>query len=498
MIDGTGAMVSNVPGMYHDPESPNGCSFPPSMDSLPPDGVVVMASTYFGGPYVPGSVIYENTPLPLTMDMLSAPQGLRRWASVVFHHTNRYGVSVWMGERVSDADAATAADVLASIAPWQPSGPAPVYATCIEGWERQDPGAVGDFGSSLNGIDLASPSNGWAVGSYIRRIPGESSGSNGWPKHVIPAESTVLLEHWDGDAWSVEGAPDPNVQPRPYGGGSILMDVADISPDDAWAVGGGGNYGLTEHWDGNAWHVVASPKVNLVDATLEGVDGTGPSDAWAVGSGGLHGRTKPIIEHWDVARWSLTRVPRVGSYGEADDVSASGPNDAWVVGHAGGASLSLHWDGTTWTSVPSPVLRSPRLTSVADLAPDDAWAVGATYTDVNGAGPAHALAEHWDGSHWTVASLPDLPNDSTLTDVAASGPGDVWAMGWGNESSGREVQLALHYDGAQWSTVSSPTDGPSQGWYVGLSATPGIAWIGGRLSPETAWEPDVASLARSC
>ena len=144
--------------------------------------------------------------MPLTVDTLSEPRGLRRSASVVFHHRNRYEVSVWMGDQVSDADRSAAADVLGSITPWQPSEPPPSYGSCVGGWEQQDGGTVGDLGSSLNGIDLASSSDGWAVGSYIHRIPGESSGSNGWPKGVIPAVSTVLNgEHSDGHASGCRG-----------------------------------------------------------------------------------------------------------------------------------------------------------------------------------------------------------------------------------------------------------------------------------------------------
>ena len=139
MIDGTGAMVANVPGMYHDPESPNGCSFPPSMDSLPPDGVVVMASTYFGGPY-PGSVLYKDTPLPLTVDMLSEPRGLRRSASVVFHHNNRYEVSVWMGDQVTAADRLRCGRRAGEHRPLATVGPALSYGSCVGGWEQQDPG----------------------------------------------------------------------------------------------------------------------------------------------------------------------------------------------------------------------------------------------------------------------------------------------------------------------------------------------------------------------
>jgi len=156
----TGAMVSNVAGMYHDPTSNGGCYWPPHMDTLPPGGVVVMANVYFGGPASIGEQLFRNTPLPLTMDSLSAPNGPRRSIEVVFHHSNRYSVHVWMGDEVSDADETTAAEVLASISAWEPSETAPAYGSCMSGWERQEPGSVGSLGSSLDGTVIKRPSVG--------------------------------------------------------------------------------------------------------------------------------------------------------------------------------------------------------------------------------------------------------------------------------------------------------------------------------------------------
>lgn len=496
----TGAMVSNVPGAYDDPTTSHGCSWPPDMHSLPPDGVVVMTSMMSGGPMMIGPALFRDTPLPLTMDQLSPAEGFRRWTPVTLHNTNRYAVNVWMGDQVSDEDRSTTAAILGSLAPWQPPEPAPVYDTCAGGWERQEPGSPGDLGSQLNAIDLSAPSDGWAVGRYTHEIPVSTTGGDRWPKGAIPAVSTVLVQHWDGQAWELVDAPDPNVQADwPGGGSSDLRDVADISPDDVWAVGGGGNYGLTEHWDGTRWLVVPSPKVNLVNTTLVAVDGTGPSDAWTVGSGGERGGIAPIIERWDGTRWSLPPVPDVGHrYTMTDDVSASSPSDAWVVGQRWNLALTLHWDGSRWRDVPNPVIRSPRLTSVVDLGPDDAWAVGATYSDVNGSGPSHALIEHWDGTRWTAAPLPALQRESTLTDVAASGPDDIWATGWGPDTAGHARQLFLHFDGRTWSSVTPPSPAPDAGWYVGLSATPGTAWVSGLVARHTSFGSEQAYLARSC
>ncbi len=55
------------------------------------------------------------------------------------------------------------------------------------------------------------------------------------------------------------------------------------------------------------------------------------------------------------------------------------PSDGWAVG-GGGAncpsqpSVLLHWNGTTWNEIPSPV--SQTLNSVAMISADEGWAVG--------------------------------------------------------------------------------------------------------------------------
>src|SRR5205823_1467931 len=118
-----------------------------------------------------------------------------------------------------------------------------------------------------------------------------------------------------------------------------------------------------------------------------------------------------------------------------------------------------HWDGTSWSVVPSP---SPgttlnRLSGVAALAADDVWAIGLETAPSGGEVP---LAEHWDGTSWSaVDTAPLPPNDgiSEFLGVSATSTNDVWAVGDYGNTQGGITTLAEHWDGTSWSIVSTPS-----------------------------------------
>jgi hypothetical protein len=126
-------------------------------------------------------------------------------------------------------------------------------------------------------------------------------------------------------------------------------------------------------------------------------------------------------------------------------VSASGPDEAWGVGthsdvQATDHPLVEHWDGTSWTDVrvPQPAGQQATLSGVDDLSPTDAWAVGqsSSANDLHG----RTLIEHWDGTSWSIVPSPNpatgIPgDDDVLTAVGGTGPNDLWAAGWETDQS---------------------------------------------------------------
>src|SRR5947207_1216403 len=100
-------------------------------------------------------------------------------------------------------------------------------------------------------------------------------------------------------------------------------------------------------------------------------------------------------------------------------------------------TLIEHWDGRSWSVVPSAnfiegTWRINALTAVDGNAADDVWAVGWTVeeSDRRGAAGARALIEHWNGSTWSLVTAPSTnSNQVLLNDIAVLGSDDVWAVG---------------------------------------------------------------------
>jgi hypothetical protein len=135
----------------------------------------------------------------------------------------------------------------------------------------------------------------------------------------------------------------------------------------------GGIRPLIFHWDGSLWTRMPTPASAPAGTLLTSVSGTSPADVWAVGSvfvGGVVGLDaaadhETVILHWDGQRWQLVPSPdpATGPGGFLNDiraVTAVSPDNAWAVGDytPGTATpyhnMLLHWDGQSWTQVPTP------------------------------------------------------------------------------------------------------------------------------------------------
>jgi len=120
-----------------------------------------------------------------------------------------------------------------------------------------------------------------------------------------------------------------------------------------------------------------------------------------------------------------------------------------------------------WQIVQSPNPRtSNRLNSVSAISPNDVWAVG-YYFDFAQT-PNHTLTMHWDGTAWTQVPSPNPVAGSYLEDVVALAPNNVWAAGHATISTART--LIEHWDGMQWSVVPSPNQGPSTNELMAIDA----------------------------
>ena len=107
------------------------------------------------------------------------------------------------------------------------------------------------------------------------------------------------------------------------------------------------------------------------------------------------------------------------------------------------------------------------LFGVTAIAPNDAWAVGFFVEALNGDRPQKTLIEHWDGTSWTVVPSPNVggPDTQTISNqlrgVIAVSANDVWAFGDTDDFGPSKIKnLVLHWNGTAWSIVPSPDPNP--------------------------------------
>jgi hypothetical protein len=211
------------------------------------------------------------------------------------------------------------------------------------------------------------------------------------------------------------------------------------------------------------WSVVPSPNRGPNDNTLGGVSGASSADVWAVGSLLLPGSssiTGTLVDHWNGTTWSVIPSANVGSLSNAlYGVSARTASDAWAVGsYIGGDfvahTLIQHWEGSSWTVVTSPD-GGPAvnvLYGVAAVAADNVWAVGRSG---NANGTLRTLIEHWDGSAWSVVASPNPgATNNLLNSIVAVSANDIWAVGQQLGTQGPDQGLILHWNGTQWSVAA--------------------------------------------
>jgi len=346
-------------------------------------------------------------------------------------------------------------------------------------------GHHGVSNNSLSAAAASSPSDIWGVG-----------------------QTTI---HFDGATWTAFNAPMINGDNT-----SNLNGVVDISPTEAWAVGvvntGEANPGqVIEQWNGTAWSVYSGPTFNPGDEpSLYGMTAVSATDIWAVGTllTGTTQSLEALFEHWDGTAWTA----QTGQfYGFMQGVSADAANDIWAVGYSGNVTFAQHYDGTNWTKFRTPdVGTGPNsLHGVLALAPNNVWAVGYSTATLKPPPnqyevPTKTLIEHYDGTSWSVVPSPNVgPNSqyqsNRLLGITAVSPDDIWAFGSYFAASGSENQmtLVLHWDGTSWTIAPSPSPEPGNFLadilWSGVVTAPGNVWIMGSMAPATQGEPVTAT-----
>ncbi len=287
----------------------------------------------------------------------------------------------------------------------------------------------------LDGVSELATGDVWAVGSDY--------------SYEVQAYQT-LAEHFDGHSWTA--VPTPN-RSTSYNALQSVVALApdDVWAVGAYQTTGQTHRNLTliEHFDGSSWSIVDSPNHRgETNAQLLGVAATGPDDIWAVGFGS--GGT--LAEHWDGSKWRIVTTPNVpnGGGNQFASVTAVAPDDVWAVGTSQAApsparTLVEHWNGSKWRIVSSPNASEFNnfLLGVTNLGANDVWAAGVWLKqEPEGGVDNQTLTMRWDGSSWSIVDSPQPGLENVLLGIAAAGSRTVFAVG-GAQTGGTQLSLAI-------------------------------------------------------
>ena len=249
----------------------------------------------------------------------------------------------------------------------------------------------------------------------------------------------------------------------------------------------GAFHSIIERWTGHSFVATVSPA--LGETTLWGVSCSTPRFCVAVGEAG-EPKAVTVVESWNGQRWARVASPSPNDVANGDSlrsVSCPSSTSCWAVGMTaagetyGVTPLTEHWNGRTWSVVPTPNPGGAFLEHVACPLVNDCWAVGAGHSTPTSQPP---LIEHWNGYRWSVVATSTGGRSNSLAGVTCLSASTCWAVG---------SDVVLHLVAGAWRAVAVPTlalrgtalDGVSCAsldacWFVGAGT--GARWNGHRLS----------------
>ncbi|HEX2071712.1 MAG TPA: hypothetical protein VHF90_08725 [Thermoleophilaceae bacterium] len=345
--------------------------------------------------------------------------------------------------------------------------------------------------SGLSGVSCPSTSC-VAVGSYVNPAGVE-----------VPFAQT-----WNGSSWS-----SSSVGTAAATTASDLDDVSCTSASACLAVGTGafssGDFFVASELDGGSWSAAGN---GLFETEATGVSCTGPTACVSLRSSDAG----PTARTWNGDRWApMPALPAVaGSSLEALSCSASDACTAVGSKNSEDDVLVERWNGSQWAVQSAPTPSGSTEAVLQDVSCASSTACVAVGRHRDGSGTQLPLIESWNGSGWTIESVP-APSGATssrLSGVDCFSASACVAVG-SYESASGERYYAVKWDGTTWTLVALPSsaaptrltdvfcDGATQCIMVGSKVESGarkplaLWWVVGIFNQDSPALPPGASSA---
>jgi hypothetical protein len=270
---------------------------------------------------------------------------------------------------------------------------------------------------------------------------------------------------------------NPQASPQAGPGGPVA-NASIQAANNIWYIGNGldsSNYLLVRHWNGKILENPFHGSPYLPSDGGQAILSLSPTQIWIIANG-LTDQNPLRLLRFNGSSWTTYPSPPV--HGEVvNAMAAVNANDIWAIGSSGPLTntFTMHWNGTNWQRITSPNVPNKynSLWGISARATNDVWAVGSSQGVNGGDAP---LMMHWNGKTWTIMPGPPIASlpAHALNAVTIVSQNDVWAIGLGG--------LIEHWNGTRWQIVSSPIPGPSVLSLNALSAlTANDIWAVGQI-----------------
>src|SRR5215468_1543203 len=280
--------------------------------------------------------------------------------------------------------------------------------------------------------------------------------------------------------------------------------IAGSSPTDIWAADdflpdtATSNQDATltfaEHYDGKNWTVTPTPNTGVNFNSFYGLAAS-QGQAWAVGEYlNSDYQDRALLDSWNGSQWSIANIPQPGPVRDMlFGATALSPSDVWVVGDQENQNgkfqtLAEHWDGSSWTVIqtPNPGSTGDHLYAVDAVSADNVWAAG---MQLSGDSPDQGLVEHWDGRKWSVVPMPAPASaDLVMLDGISATASQVWVTGEADSPEGGGQPFVAGYQGGTWTIPQLPAVPDGANWtnLWGVQVSGGSVWaVGTYVNPAT-------------
>lgn len=259
-------------------------------------------------------------------------------------------------------------------------------------------------------------------------------------------------------------APSPGTagaSARPVGGAARLATQSNLVAVSCPAasscnavgyfLGSGGEHTFTQMFHGHGWRVVSSPSPSQADE-LTGVSCRSAGWCVSVGTAGVAGKT--VAELFSGRAWRVLATVNPAEDSGLVDVSCVSKRWCVAVGAITSHPRALVelFNGRSWSVMAAPSPPGATLVganSVSCASVSFCMMVG--YYSVGRAN--HALAEVFDGTSWTVTSVPARGRQPFLNGASCPAPGRCVAVGSSDVQSAASGALADSFANGEWSAM---------------------------------------------